>query len=50
MAVGRPSLVITWYLLSDPEIGFRDLGSDYYDSRINPERRKRNHIRRRAPC
>ena len=45
MAVGRSILIIVWYLLSDPEIDFHDLGSGYYDSRINPERRKRNHIR-----
>jgi transposase len=45
VAVGRSILVITWYLLSDPEVGFHDLGSGYYDSRINPERKKRNHIR-----
>jgi transposase len=45
VAVASSILVITWYLLSDPEVGFHDLGSDYYDSRINPERKKRNHIR-----
>jgi transposase len=45
VAVGRSILVIVWYLLSDPEVGFHDLGSSYYDSRINPEHKKRNHIR-----
>jgi len=45
VAVGRSILVIVWYLLSDPETRYHDLGSDYYDSRINPERKKRNHIR-----
>ena len=45
VAVGRSILVIVWYLLSDPETRYHDLGSGYYDSRINPERRKRNHIR-----
>jgi len=45
VAVGRSILVITWYLLSDPETRYHDLGSGYYDSRINPERKKRNHIR-----
>ena len=45
VAVGRSILVIVWYLLSDPETRYRDLGSAYYDSRINPERKKRNHIR-----
>jgi hypothetical protein len=45
VAVGRSILVMTWYLLSDPEVRSHDLGSGYYDSRINPERKKRNHIR-----
>ncbi|MEP7193852.1 MAG: hypothetical protein ABI903_13410 [Actinomycetota bacterium] len=26
-------------------VPLNDLGPDYYDSRINPERKKRNHIR-----
>ena len=45
VAVGRSILVITWHLLSDPEARYHDLGPGCYDSRINPERRKRNHIR-----
>jgi len=45
VAVGRSILVIVWYLLSDPETRYHDLGSGYYDSRTNPERKKRNHIR-----
>jgi transposase len=45
VAVGRSILVITWHLLSDPQVRYHDLGSGYYDSRINPERKKRNHIR-----
>jgi transposase len=45
VAVGRSMLVIIWHLLSDPTIRYTDLGSDFYDTRINPERRKRNHIR-----
>jgi transposase len=45
VAVGRSILVIVWYLLSDPETRYYDLGSGCYNSRINPERRKRNHIR-----
>ena len=32
-------------LLTDPAARYTDLGSDFYDTRINPERRKRNHIR-----
>ena len=38
-------LVIIWHLLADPEARYTDLGSDFHDTRINPERRKRNHIR-----
>jgi len=45
VAVGRSILVITWYLLSDPNVDFHDLGPGYYDSRINPEHKKHNHIR-----
>ncbi len=44
VAVGRSILVIVWHLLSDDQIRFHDLGPDYYDTRIGPERRKRNHI------
>jgi transposase len=45
VATGRSMLVIIWHLLADPETCYTDLGSDFYDTRINPERRKRNHIR-----
>ena len=31
--------------LSDPDTQFHDLGSGFYASRIDPDRRKRNHIR-----
>jgi transposase len=36
--------VIIWHLLSDPNTRFTDLGSDFYDTRLDPERRKRAHI------
>jgi transposase len=45
VAVGRSVLTIIWHLLSDPAAGFRDLGADFYLSRTDTERRKRNHIR-----
>jgi transposase len=45
VAVGRSILVIIWHLLSDPETRFHDLGSQFYDTRIGPERKKRNHLR-----
>ena len=45
VAVGRSILVIVWHLLSDPEARFHDLGAQFYDTRIGPERKKRNHVR-----
>jgi transposase len=45
VAISRSILVIIWHLLSDPGTRFRDLGSGFYASRIDPDRRKRNHIR-----
>ena len=44
VATGRSILVIIWHLLSDPEARYTDLGSDYFNNRINPERRKRAHV------
>jgi transposase len=44
VAVGRSILVITWHLLSDPDARYTDLGSDFYETRISPERRKRAHV------
>ena len=45
VAVGRSILVIVWHLLSDPDARFHDLGAEFYDNRIGPERKKRNHVR-----
>ncbi len=45
VAISRSILVIIWHLLSDPATQFHDLGSGFYASRIDPDRRKRNHIR-----
>ena len=45
VAVGRSILVIVWHLLSDPEARYHDLGSDFYDNRLGPERNKRAHVR-----
>jgi transposase len=45
VAVGRSVLTIIWHLLSDPETRFHDLGADFYHTRTDTERRKRNHIR-----
>jgi transposase len=45
VAVGRSILVIVWHLLADPTARFHDLGPGFYDTRSNPERAKRNHVR-----
>ncbi|HTE70468.1 MAG TPA: IS110 family transposase [Actinomycetes bacterium] len=45
VAVGRSILVIVWHLLADPDARFHDLGSGFYDTRVNADRAKRNHIR-----
>jgi transposase len=45
VAVGRSILIIIWHLLSDPDARFHDLGPGFYDTRIDTQRRKRNHIR-----
>jgi len=45
VAVGRSILIIIWHLLSDPKAHFHDLGADHYQTRVDTERRKRNHIR-----
>jgi transposase len=45
VAIGRSLLVIIWHLLADPGTRYTDLGCGFYDTRIHPERRKRNHVR-----
>jgi transposase len=45
VAVGRSILVIVWHLLADPQARYHDLGAGFYDTRINPERAKRTHLR-----
>jgi transposase len=45
VAVGRSILIIIWHLLCDPTARFHDLGPGFYDTRIDAERKKRNHIR-----
>ena len=44
-AVARTILVIIWHLLADPAARYHDLGAGYYASRIDTERKTRNHIR-----
>ena len=38
-------LTIIWHLLSDPDARYHDLGPDYYETNVNPRRRKRQLIR-----
>jgi transposase len=45
VAVGNSVLTIIWHLLADPEARFHDLGSGYYQSKINARRRERDLIR-----
>jgi transposase len=44
VALGRSMLVIIWHLLSDPDARYQDLGSDFYASHTNRDRKVRNHI------
>jgi hypothetical protein len=45
VAIARSILVIVWHLLADPTARFHDLGPDFYSSRIDKDRKIRNHIR-----
>jgi transposase len=45
VAVGRSILVIVWHLLADPNLRYHDLGVGFYETRVNAERAKRNHVR-----
>jgi transposase len=42
VASGNSVLTVVWHLLSDPGAHFNDLGPDYYDSRINKDRKVRS--------
>ena len=45
VAVARTILVIIWHLLSNPAATYQELGVGYYASRIDRDRKTRNHIR-----
>jgi transposase len=45
VAVARSILVIIWNLLTNPAARYKDLGAGYHASRINKEKKVRNHIR-----
>ena len=44
-AVARSIMIIVWHLLNDPAARYRDLGPDFYASRINRDKKIRNHLR-----
>ena len=44
-AIMRDQLVITHALLSDPEAGYRDLGTGYYEQRERTRHRASSHVR-----
>jgi len=45
VAIERSILVIVWHLLSDPSARFVDLGADFYERRIDTERKTRDLVR-----
>jgi len=45
VAIARSILVIIWHLLADPAARYHDLGAGYYPSRIDKDKKARNHIR-----
>ena len=45
VAIARSILVIVWHLLTDRTARYRDLGSSYHASRIDQNRKIRNHVR-----
>jgi len=44
-AVARSIMIIAWHLLNDPAARYHDLGPDFYASRVNRDKKIRNHIR-----
>jgi transposase len=45
VAIARSILVIIWHLLACPAARYQDLGASYYTSRIDKDRKIRNHVR-----
>jgi transposase len=45
VAVARSTLVVVWHLLEDPTARFVDLGPDFYERRINKDRKIRDLVR-----
>lgn len=45
VAIERSILIIVWHLLNDPNARFVDLGADFYERRIDKDRRTRDLVR-----
>ena len=45
VAIARSILVIVWHLLADRTTRYHDLGAGYHASRIDKNRKTRNHVR-----
>ena len=45
VAVARSILVIIWHLLTNPAARYQDLGAGFYASRVDKDKKTRNHIR-----
>jgi len=45
VAIERSILVIVWHLLNDPNARFVDLGADFYERRIDKDRKTRDLVR-----
>jgi transposase len=45
VAIARSILVIVWHLLASPAARYHDLGAGYYASRIDKNRKTRDHVR-----
>jgi len=45
VAIERSILIIVWHLLADPNARFIDLGADFYDQRVDKDRRTRDLVR-----
>lgn len=45
VAIARSILIIVWHLLADRTARYCDLGAGYYTSRIDKNRKTRNHVR-----
>ncbi|WP_433208810.1 IS110 family transposase [Nocardia sp. CA-107356] len=45
VAIRRSILVIVWHLLHDHNTAFIDLGADHFTHHINPDNKRRSHVR-----